>query len=307
MATPKKPRKKRHPAALPVAAARAALDRATKDIKTLQKSASRNSWAIGRRLAQVAELDLHKSRGYSSIEAYAEKVLRLTRDTAFLYMRVAQAFSETMAATYGTEKLDRALRYISATPEDEKPSDIPKLKFRIPSEDGKKVQNKSFEYVTIPDLHRATEHERRGSKRGKRRVAAAAVHCMCRITRENHEVCGASCRGARLPEAGDAGVGPLPGPARVPKDPASTSWKRRARWHQACWREQRGFPIGAQPYAGGPDSTPVGSRLALDFATSTGANFITPAAHDAARTRLASATKPCSPTRPRSKRAPSIR
>jgi hypothetical protein len=159
--TPKKP----HPAALPATAARAALDRATRDIKKLQKSASRNSWAIGRRLAQVAELELHKSRGFSSIEAYAEKELKLTRDTAFLYMRVAQAFSETMAATYGTEKLDRALRYIAATPENEKPSDIPKIKFPIPSEDGKTVRNKSFDQVTIPDLRRATEHERAGTKK----------------------------------------------------------------------------------------------------------------------------------------------
>ncbi len=168
----KKPAKKRHPAALPVATARAALDRATKDIKTLQKSASRNSWAIGRRLAQVAELGLHKSRGYSSIEAYAEKELRLTRETAFLYMRVAQAFSETMAGTYGTEKLDRALRYIAATPEDEKASDIPKLKFRIPSEDGNGTQNKSFEHVTIADLRRATEHERQGSRKTKKKRPA---------------------------------------------------------------------------------------------------------------------------------------
>jgi hypothetical protein len=165
----KKPPKKPHPAALPAAAARAALDRATKDIKKLQKSASRNSWAIGRRLAQVAELELHKSRGHSSIDAYAEKELKLTRDTAFLYMRVAQAFSETLAATYGTEKLDRALRYIAATPEDEKPADIPKLKFPIPSEDGKTVQNKSFEQVTISDLRRATEHQRSGSKKAPKK------------------------------------------------------------------------------------------------------------------------------------------
>jgi hypothetical protein len=167
---PKKTAKKPHPAALPAAAARAALDRATKDIKKLQKSAATNAWAIGRRLAQVAELGLHKSRGYPSIEAYAEKALRLTRDTAFLYMRVAQAFSETMAGTYGTEKLDRALRYIAATPEDEKPSDIPKMKFPIPSEDGKTVQNKSFEHVTIPDLRRATEHQRKGSKKASKKT-----------------------------------------------------------------------------------------------------------------------------------------
>jgi hypothetical protein len=168
-ASRKKAAKKPHPAALPAAAARAALDRATKDIRKLQKSASRNSWAIGRRLIQVAELALHKSRGFPSIEAYAEKELRLTRDTAFLYMRVADAFSETMAGTYGTEKLDRALRYIAATPEEEKPADIPKLKFPIPSEDGKTTQNKAFEQVTIADLRRATEHQRKGSKKGQKK------------------------------------------------------------------------------------------------------------------------------------------
>lgn len=166
--TKKKSSKRRHPAKLPVATARAALDRATKDIKKLQKGASRNSWAIGRRLTQVAELDLHKSRGYSSIEAYAEKELRITRDTAFLYMRVAEAFSETMAETFGTEKLDRALRYIAATPEDEKPSDIKKLRFRVPSKDGDGVQTKSFEQVTIADLRRATQRERSGAKKAKK-------------------------------------------------------------------------------------------------------------------------------------------
>ena len=61
---------------------------------------------------------------------------------------------------------------------------------------------------------------------------------------------------------------------RVPKDEASTAWKRRARWGQAKWRTARGFPIGAEPYDGGPDATPVGSRLALDFARDSHANFI---------------------------------
>ncbi len=73
---------------------------------------------------------------------------------------------------------------------------------------------------------------------------------------------------------------------RVPRDPESTAWKRRARWGQAQWREARGYPVGAQPYAGGPDATPVGSRLELAFARSSGANFITPGALAAVRKRL---------------------
>lgn len=75
---------------------------------------------------------------------------------------------------------------------------------------------------------------------------------------------------------------------RVARDPATTAWKRRARWSQARWREVRGFPIGAEPYRGGLESTPVGSRLEIVFARESGANFITPGALAAVRRRLAS-------------------
>jgi hypothetical protein len=161
--------KKRGRPALPAKAAKAALDRATQDIKKLQKGASKNAWAIGRRLSQVAELGLHRARGHATLEAYAEKELKLASHTAFLYMRVAEAFSETMTATFGVEKLDRALRYIAATPEDERASDIPKLRFRVPTGAGKGAIAKSFEQVTIADLRRAVERERGSRKAGAKK------------------------------------------------------------------------------------------------------------------------------------------
>ncbi len=150
--------------ALPQRQARAALDRATKEINRLNKSASKNAWAIGRRLAQVAELELHRARGFTTIEDYAEAKLGISRDTTFLYMRVADAFSETVATLFGAEKLDRALRYIAATPEDEEPSDIPTLLIRVPREDGGEPVHKPFEKVTIADLRRATQNERAKSQ-----------------------------------------------------------------------------------------------------------------------------------------------
>ena len=72
----------------------------------------------------------------------------------------------------------------------------------------------------------------------------------------------------------------------APRDRATTAWKRSARLHQADWREARRYPIGAEPYSGGLGATPVGSRLALDFAREGGKNFLTPGVHSAVRYRL---------------------
>ena len=69
--------------------------------------------------------------------------------------------------------------------------------------------------------------------------------------------------------------------------PAMTEFRRRTRFHQAQWREARGHPIGTQPHVPQPGKPvrPVGSRMALDFARESGANFVTEAALLAARAR----------------------
>ena len=65
------------------------------------------------------------------------------------------------------------------------------------------------------------------------------------------------------------------------------------RFHQAQWREANGYPIGTQPMVPKHDKPvrPVGSRLPLDYARETGANFITAGALEAARART-SMTEP---------------
>jgi hypothetical protein len=73
---------------------------------------------------------------------------------------------------------------------------------------------------------------------------------------------------------------------RVASEPATTAWKRLARWRQARWRDACEYPIGSDPFRGGLRSKRVGSRLELEFARGTGANFLTPAALAAARARL---------------------
>src|ERR671936_233228 len=74
---------------------------------------------------------------------------------------------------------------------------------------------------------------------------------------------------------------------RVPGRPEMTAFRRRLRHHQARWREANGHPIGSQPIASrrGQRARPVGSRLPLDYARETGANFLTAGALDAARAR----------------------
>lgn len=79
---------------------------------------------------------------------------------------------------------------------------------------------------------------------------------------------------------------------RVPRDPAMTAFRRSIRYHQTRWREAKGHPIGTQPIAPRPGDDRVrlvGSRLLLDHARATGANFVTPAALEAASRRAAAA------------------
>ena len=74
----------------------------------------------------------------------------------------------------------------------------------------------------------------------------------------------------------------------MPRRPEMTEFRRRLRYHQAQWREANGHPIGSQPIVprpGGGPARPVGSRLPLDYARETGANFLTHARLDAARAR----------------------
>ena len=71
--------------------------------------------------------------------------------------------------------------------------------------------------------------------------------------------------------------------------PEMTAFRRAARYQQARWREANGHPIGTQPMVPKPGANvrKVGSRLPLEHARDTGANFLTPAALDAVRARIA--------------------
>ncbi|HWC68072.1 MAG TPA: hypothetical protein VG478_08410 [Acidimicrobiales bacterium] len=75
---------------------------------------------------------------------------------------------------------------------------------------------------------------------------------------------------------------------RVPRKPAMTEFRQSVRYHQARWREAHGHPIGTQPIVPQPGRAVrmVGSRIPLDYARETGANFLTANALEAARSRI---------------------
>lgn len=75
---------------------------------------------------------------------------------------------------------------------------------------------------------------------------------------------------------------------RVPGRPEMTEFRRRTRLAQARWREAHGHPIGTEPVdppRTGKRARLLGSRLPLEYARETGANFVTPAARTAAAAR----------------------
>jgi hypothetical protein len=73
----------------------------------------------------------------------------------------------------------------------------------------------------------------------------------------------------------------------VPRRPEMTEFRRAVRLHQARWREAHGHPIGTQPIApkGDKPARPLGSRLPLEYARESGANFVTAGALAAAKAR----------------------
>jgi hypothetical protein len=170
----KKPR--RSPGALPRDAARLALDRATRMLRALCRAHATNVWKIGRALLEIGRLELHRARGHKRIEDYAAATLGLSRDTTFQYMRVAEAFTEAVVEDFGPERLDRGLRYLAATPEDDKPAGLSTSKVRVRGEDGA-VHEKDFAEVTLAELRAATAAEKRAAapRRGKARDPAGEV------------------------------------------------------------------------------------------------------------------------------------
>lgn len=75
----------------------------------------------------------------------------------------------------------------------------------------------------------------------------------------------------------------------VTNDTETTEFKRNARLLQALWREKQGLPIGSQPMRprDGKPVRPLGSRIELESARRSGANFLTDHIRHAVSNRIA--------------------
>lgn len=74
----------------------------------------------------------------------------------------------------------------------------------------------------------------------------------------------------------------------VPHDRFATAFKRRARLHQALWRERKEIRIGSQPIrpTKGEDPRPLGSRINMRDAYRDGSNFLGEPVRRAVESRL---------------------
>lgn len=75
----------------------------------------------------------------------------------------------------------------------------------------------------------------------------------------------------------------------VAGDAETSAFKRRARLHQALWREHKGLPIGSQPMRPKPGrpSRPLGSRISVEAGRKSQANFLNEAIRRAVSQRVA--------------------
>lgn len=94
-----------------------ALDKAVEEIKRLQQTIQVSAWRLGDRLRYVFTEQLWKARtgedhkvAYENFQAWTKAELNITKNHAFVLMRVAQNFSEDQVSEFGPTKLNLILQ-----------------------------------------------------------------------------------------------------------------------------------------------------------------------------------------------------
>lgn len=132
------------------------LDLLTNEIHRLKGAVGRGMYEVGVRLGRIADERLWQSRGYTSFEHYLEAGVSFSRSTGYKLIRIARQFDAEIAERYGVEKLELGLRYLEATPERERPSDLVLTDLRVRDPSGR-FRSVSFHEATPSQIREAIQ------------------------------------------------------------------------------------------------------------------------------------------------------
>jgi len=154
----KKPRalERAKPLARDSATAGVVLDLLTNEIHRLKAAVGRGMYEVGVRLARIVDERLWASRGYQSFEHYLEEGVSFSRSTGYKLIRIARQFDAEFAERYGVEKLELGLRYLEATPERDRPSNLVATDLRFRDSSGR-FRSVSFHEATPSQIREAIQ------------------------------------------------------------------------------------------------------------------------------------------------------
>ena len=130
-------------------------------------------------MLEVRRDELWRLRGCRSFNDWLGHCCSVSRSTAYRSMRVAEPFSGEQAALYGTDKLNAASHYLSATLQEEAPGELGALRLRVRGERGA--------WDTVPFAEASPEVIRAAARevadtRSKRQVPKALRERMAQLS-----------------------------------------------------------------------------------------------------------------------------
>ncbi len=144
------------------------LRRLVVEIREHAGRAGREIYEVGRRLLRIRDQRLFEGDGYATFGVFADEALPFSRRQANRLIRIAGHFNAAIAARYGIEKLDLMLRWMEATPEEERPGDLLASDIRVRGGKGR-FASVALHVATATQIREAIALLRE-SKEGARRV-----------------------------------------------------------------------------------------------------------------------------------------
>lgn len=117
---------------------RAELSRVEVRLGELRETAARGLWEVGQLLAEVERSGWFLAAGFPSFTAWLDSApVGISRRQARRAIAIASALSQDVAGRFGPAKLDALVRWIEATPTDERPEDVLAARIAVHGPDGR--------------------------------------------------------------------------------------------------------------------------------------------------------------------------